>query len=732
MVDLDPKQIIAQTKQINDLNNLKNRQTNYTNKFKLPKTATNLKILDFLTVPGNNSNVPYQKNECSLYSDTGECFIYNGWAIITDGGKYFNAVVYDGIIDFYKRIENKNLSDLGTTISDLDHQKTIANILASWNTPSSVNYRYILADYNGNTGSVNVTAGTPTVNIDYLVPSVNIAWLWDKIFEHFGFEYTGSVFDTDSFKNIWMTFPNGVTSIDETFEIFASDELTNANNYEGYYDRYWRTLLIGYANPDPFDTNSLETDNSNYKLIVKKSGYYEVVTSGSINTREPVRLFVSKNISNTGAAYLNNLPEYRVMSTDLEPGAGGDDISSGAFYLNAGESVSVLMRHKNGTRDAIRFDEPEKLPDFEISLRRFDNNIISFSEAFSNFSIKDFITEVVHRFGLTLFKNKYNNTYDFLTLEELLHTENKINWSSKFSNQINEKYVYGNYAQQNWFRYNYNDKEANHNDGVIAIGNENINESKDVLKSKIYSPQKDTVSYLSRVSNNYPLWEKEPNDNDDDGEEPIKYKALNKRYYFLRTEKITNSVYLKSYTTGELQLTGSYWIENFSRMSFADVLKDYYTPINSVLEKSKLITAEMWLKDTDIINFDFKKLYYIEQLGGYFLMNKINNYIPGKPTKCELISVITGDTGELPVFMSKIVVNGTQITVHFNGYTPGETYMLQYEVADGVWVNPIGSTESPIQLNMPQNGTFTFRIYVPGGLSNTITATIPSYQTYYF
>jgi hypothetical protein len=85
-VDLDPEQIIAQTKQVNDLNSLENRQANYTNKFKVPKTAGNLRIMQFLSLTGNTSPVPYQENLCSLYSDNGECFIYNGRAVVSDNG----------------------------------------------------------------------------------------------------------------------------------------------------------------------------------------------------------------------------------------------------------------------------------------------------------------------------------------------------------------------------------------------------------------------------------------------------------------------------------------------------------------------------------------------------------------------------------------------------------------------------------------------------------------------
>src|SRR5690606_24210545 len=138
-------------RQVNDLNSLDDRQASYTNKFKLPKTSTNLKIMQFLTLPGNRSGIPYQKNECSLYSDSGECFVHKGWAVITDGGDTFEAVIYDGVIDLYKAIENKNLSYL--TLDEADHEKTVANVAGAMYSPAAgyPPYTYIMADYNGKT-----------------------------------------------------------------------------------------------------------------------------------------------------------------------------------------------------------------------------------------------------------------------------------------------------------------------------------------------------------------------------------------------------------------------------------------------------------------------------------------------------------------------------------------------------------------------------------------------------
>jgi hypothetical protein len=57
-----------------------------------------------------------------------------------------------------------------------------------------------------------------------------------------------------------------------------------------------------------------------------------------------------------------------------------------------------------------------------------------------------------------------------------------------------------------------------------------------------------------------------------------------------------------------------------------------------MLDKSKLLICNINLKYTDITNFDFTKLYYIEQLGSYYLVNKVLN-LEFEVTRVEMIRV---------------------------------------------------------------------------------------------
>ena len=223
LLDLEPGTTIAQTKQVNDLNSLETRQASYTNKFKIPKTANNVRIMQHLTLPGNTSNIPYQKNECNLYNDAGECFVYKGWAVISDGGEDYEAVIYDGIIDLYKAMENKTLADLD--LQDFSHEKTIEAIKNSW-TNSGV-YTYIVADYNGNTS----LAPFGLLNADYLVPALKVSYLIELYQRVLGIQWIGPFLGSTDFNKLYITYPKGVGGIAGQNTLFESSDYEFYTNY---------------------------------------------------------------------------------------------------------------------------------------------------------------------------------------------------------------------------------------------------------------------------------------------------------------------------------------------------------------------------------------------------------------------------------------------------------------------------------------------------------------------
>ena len=638
--DLAPGTVIAQTRQVNDLNSLENRQASYTNKFSLPKTAHNTRLMGYLTLAGNDSNIPYQKNECSLYSASGECFVCKGWAVITDGGDSYDAVIYDGIVSLYKNIENKNLSDLD--LSAIDHIKNPQTVVDSWVAGSP--YRYIFADYNGNHSHIAL-GNTPVIaEMEYLVPSVNVKWLWNKVFEVYNNNTlpTGAIFDSDDFTNLWMTFPKGATSGEEqeTELLIGSDIPITSSDFYDWYIYY--LPLPATAIEIPVDVEDELSVTANRYITVNTSGNYRIELSGTLRANKAVNINIGINAPVVTRP--SGITNQAVIKT-AHPNNGEEFSYSRVIALNAGDTACVFFDYGGALFDFHRDGN-----NLNLRLVRIEDTVINFTQAFSDFSVRDFLNEVVYRFGLTLFKDKYADDYSCLTLAELFNSP-VTDWSNRFVRQVSENYITGSYAQRNWFTHTYNDKEASYNDSFFSIANENLPDTKTLIKSKIYSPEYAMTRFAKKFVNCYKMWDKEvtQEQEDVDGQTITRtvtnYKPLDKRYYFMRSVYDPRHFFVSSAVTQQIADRNGAWFENYGGLSFKDVVQKYYASINRITTKSRVVTAELWLSEADVSNFDFKKRYYIEQLSGTFLINKINNYIPGKPVQCELLRVLPEGDG---------------------------------------------------------------------------------------
>ena len=654
-------QAIAKTFQVNNIGNLADRQSNFTRTINLPKHPNNVKALDYLGVIGNDSNIPYQINRIDYFVGN-ECLIYKGWGNISESNDNYNLNIYDGIVDFYKAIENKFITD--ADISGLNHYKNIDSVINTWtgNTP----YQYIIADYNGKM-SYNITGSTGIVesvlNIDYLIPSANVKYIWDRIFEKFGFTYEGNIFNTEVFKNLWLSYPK------ENSTLVPNKLLLNQQGFVPH--QYTYTTYSGYAQLNgtqwfawlfntPFTTTYAKvlaagSTTTSFGDIIPNPNHIEILQNGTyvvdlsgITTSATVSYFLRRN---------NVLFDNGV----LEPNSDNSELTK-QFNCLVGDTISFIL-----TNPIANFPFTQKIS-------KVDGYQVNFEEAFINFKISDFINEVLQRFSLTMFPYKYENKLAFLTTAEWLETSQLIDWSNKNPVLVNTVYSIGDYCQKNRFKYKYNDDNAIHNDGIILIDNPNLDDEKILIESAIFSPEVKQEVLFNFNSNVYKFWNKEIKDNG-----TINYKSLENRFYLLRSNDYTFNTPIKigSELFSNYQTISNCKKESYSRLSFQDIITDYYQPIKSILNKSKLFQVDLNLTIKDVNDFDFRKLIYIDQFGSYFLVNKISNYVQNKLTRCELIKVdykgvLTPIIPELPIntatylTINSVVYSGCKVTLNYS------------------------------------------------------------------
>ena len=121
--------VFTQTKQVNDIANLTSRNSNFTQSIKIPRTAVNIPIFQDAFNVGSQTTIPYNYVSCDVIdADTGQHVIYKGWAVLLESTPLeYSITIYDGVIDFYKRIDGMFITDVG--VSELNHVKNIPNVI---------------------------------------------------------------------------------------------------------------------------------------------------------------------------------------------------------------------------------------------------------------------------------------------------------------------------------------------------------------------------------------------------------------------------------------------------------------------------------------------------------------------------------------------------------------------------------------------------------------------------
>lgn len=602
------KQSIYQTKQVNTFFKLDNRQSNFTNTLKLPKTPEVVKALESLGVTGNTSNVPYKLNEAYLFSDSGESFVYKGRAVVRVTSDSYEVTIYDGNVDIYAAMENLKLSDID--LSDLNHEKTILNVKNSLINSSS-KYRYMIADFGGRTKTF-----TGFINIDYLCPFAKVKYIWDCIFDELGFTYECSAFNTQEWQDLWISYPKGTARAGDNELVFEGTDPNGTTS--GFFIAFTNVITSTSVTRAGSATQSAG-------LVINETGTYTIELTGSIGGGQVARagsvINLAKNVNSIAA---NSIPILELFNVS----ASGANINvTKQIRLNAGDIIHFAF--------LPGFDGvPSKIDDgVRVKITKDNAAVVDFKDAFKDFTMRDFFNEIIFKFGLTPVKDKYSNHYKFLTLDEITDVTKAIDWSRKFEGVTEESYIYENYAQNNYFKYKYHNEGDIHFNANLPINNKNIGIETTVIQSKTFAPAEMELGSL--------VWKMYDREVKDDG--TIDYKNLTGRFFFATSKRQSLNKLTKissEYETG-LEIIRFIYNPLFKFQDWNYITSKYYGSIYRVFNQSKILKAKFNLNDTDIVNIDLGRTIYVEQLSNFFLITKIDKYKDGGgSTAVEMIRVI--------------------------------------------------------------------------------------------
>lgn len=213
LADLSDEKPIAITFQVNNLADLQDRQSTFSQAIKLPKTATNKRLFGYADSDSFTTDVPYKNNTAKLVQGGVETIPY-GQIIPLQVADFFEAQLVYGLagindllsitvtdpLSFIKSIRDANLTDLDyTDIPNFNFD--LATVVAS---QAGTGTLWPVIDYGGTLDSSSI------IDITYLRPGIYYHVLMEKIAGFIGYTFQGDIFSDNQYRNDFIPFSNTI------------------------------------------------------------------------------------------------------------------------------------------------------------------------------------------------------------------------------------------------------------------------------------------------------------------------------------------------------------------------------------------------------------------------------------------------------------------------------------------------------------------------------------------
>lgn len=622
-LELPSRTQIKYTKQISDILDLANVSCSYTNSFTFDKTPNNSETMQQAGISGDSSLVPYQRNNAVLKED-GFDLISKGWFSLQSTEERYKGSVIDGMIDFFKAIENKTLG-LDLDLSNFEHTKNLNTVIASF---TNDYYKYLIADYGGKTAYNN------GINIDYLAPSFSVRKIWELIFSTFGFQFDNT--NLSYLDNLFLTYPKDIAET-QVYELIAeavrNPYISNSRVASGQFcepvsNYYWSTTSFTEGIfLDNWKYRIPESSSYNFKLDIEMYATYR--RGGYYDRRLDVSVYLLKNGLEIGT-----------LLSDYNEGDNVGQERSLDFNLGceAGDIIEIKIRALNRRDFRGKYFQMYEWRHNKTELKISKANLGSttLGNELKDFQIKDFIKEIIWRTGLTPVSNSENNTIYFYTLDSRVDFSNAQDFSHCFVERKSELYQ-NDYAQKNRFRLKRDIETDTSGDGYLFVNNVNLPDEKTIVQSKIYAPDNKIITSLGDFNTNqYKIWETETKENDDVIE--VSYKGLSGRFYFIRKSEANGTFKLTSEKLSDEETVNYVPYANNINTVFEEAVYNNYAEYQKIFNNFRIHNIDLAMSLNDFIGADLTKPFYFKQENAYYICNRLT-YQEGEKSTGEFIKI---------------------------------------------------------------------------------------------
>jgi hypothetical protein len=592
LCDLDYDEVVPVNKQVNDIAEMQDRQSDYTAQFKIRKTRRMKTLFELSGDVGIVTTFPYENQSCKLIQDGIE-MIYNGYLILDKSDdSYYYVSIYSGNLNFFKEIEPLKLYDLRLQTTDEHWDKEAQKASHDY----ELDYLYPLLEPSDD-GAIlppSISVNILSIKGNYIWPFVRVSAIWNEIFANAGFYKTGDILSNDTFLNLWMPITN----------LKITKEFTN----KYLYSFYWWGPVSTLNCDDAFLLGSYTAPfTASYKIQVFVIALAPPVAIGlSVNSVPIGNLTL---VSSTWAGYYLEIT-YPATVGDLLQITG----LIGVYLLYNLVILEINDATIGYVPGAIRF----------LRLHLPDMTQTDFIKCICN--MFGLIPDVDPRSRIITFWN-YTKLYDNIPIAR--------DWSAYLSEREDEsEFKFGEYAQRNKLKYKESkDVLKGNGDGTILVEDETLPSEKDVVTLAVSTCDEVAIATtlpmnVSRIAFN---------EHDANAATYTPAETIDPRFVYIKRSDDRSLVINAPDELSHVDVTDPKTATSVD-ISFSYLVTNY-AGLSRMLTKTNLRRCKFNLPAYEVAGLKHYIPIYLSQYKAYFYVNKINNYVPGKLCIIDLIKL---------------------------------------------------------------------------------------------
>jgi hypothetical protein len=620
LLDLAPNTIVAVTVQRIDIAKIQDRFVSRTNQIALPKTANNLKTLDIVD-DKTISSVVYKIQNCRVVQNGYET-ISNGTAIVKGIDTLIRLEIYDTDVNYFNVLKNKSVFEVVTQNGQNFGESRFDGV--GLDTLRNATTNVISAYMDFGIG----------FNTNYFLPSFfycNVIKAIAKVLNISDSDIsTQNVFNSDIEKLIFLTAKKDLRYNERYKNIYKIvAENGSGATYAGAgtnYLNFSTVISTGSSSfhngtniecPSPVSGVDFLTMNVTY--TVRSS-----VTSGSAIAGEFYEVAL---VRNRGGVY-TEIGDDAVINIVATGVSQVDDYSfSGDIDLRGGDLIQLRVV-KGGT------------PTVQISIGNATceaNATLNVLRGYINFDYllqsdlmaEQFLKDWVTRLGI-VFKLLPDGSLSVKKLQDILNDRtNALDWTNKRSRRVKTDFK-ATFAKVNYFNYKDSEENNKRGSGTIDVESALINEEAEIVKSDFSSAED---RFLTGINCAYLPVYTSSSVKYDDTINDLDLTLLSIRDRIISERAVTFNV------TSRLDYKIGFFNDGLTvpNTGYPYFIDRNYSILQDSLQNNRIEKIFYNLTEKDIFEYDPFKMIFDN--GEYYLVNKIENFIPGKLTSVELIRI---------------------------------------------------------------------------------------------